>query len=74
MTTPPLFPAAQAVLDAAFSEPGFQSSIAAAFRAAAIRTTDLLGDICHPKYREGVEASADFLECIATELESHAPS
>jgi hypothetical protein len=36
MTDQPLSPAAQAVLDAAaFAEPGFQSSIAAALRAAA---------------------------------------
>jgi len=31
---------------------------------------DLIGDICHPKYLEGVEASSDLLDQIATELEA----
>jgi hypothetical protein len=69
---PSLSPAAQAVLDAAVHCPVFatRKRIAAALRAAAKRSSDLLGDIYHHKYREGVEASADFLEHIATELEN----
>jgi hypothetical protein len=31
----------------------------------------LIGDICHPKYMEGIEAASDFLERIAAELENH---
>jgi hypothetical protein len=72
-----LSPAVQEVVNAHHNvlcsdEPNYEAAIAAAFRAAAKRSSDLLGDVCHPKYREGVEASADFLEHIATELENHA--
>jgi hypothetical protein len=42
----------------------------AALRAASNRMMDLVGDICHPKYIEGVEASSNFLDQIATELEN----
>jgi hypothetical protein len=42
--------------------------LAAALTAAADRMMNLIGDICHPKYMEGIEASSDFLERIATEL------
>jgi hypothetical protein len=67
----PLSPAARAVLDATYSRwPRSHDWIAAAvLRAAANRMRSLIGDICHPKYLEGVEASADFLEKIAAELE-----
>jgi hypothetical protein len=67
--------AAQAVETAVLrvaSAPGFERRrivVAAAFRAAADRMMSLIGDIYHPKYLEGVEASVDFLEKIAAELE-----
>jgi hypothetical protein len=59
------------VLDAFRAVPDLRDcpSIAAAFRAAADRMMSLIGDIYHPKYLEGVEASVDFLEKIAAELE-----
>jgi hypothetical protein len=74
-----LSPAAQAVLDAiqdaldATAEITPRSGLvaAAALRAAADRTMSLIGDICHPKYMEGIEAASDFLERIAAELENH---
>jgi hypothetical protein len=75
-----LSPAAQAVLDAAVVvswdwsnlEPASSSVVASAtLRAASSRMMDLIGDICHPKYLEGVEASSDLLDQIATELENH---
>jgi hypothetical protein len=73
-----LSPAAQAVLGAfCASENGIYlegdpERLAAALRVAAERSTDLIGDLCHLKtmYAEGVEASADFLKSIATELEN----
>jgi hypothetical protein len=42
--------------------------LAAALTAAADRMMNLIGDTCHPKYMEGIEASSDFLERIANEL------
>jgi len=77
MTAPePLSPAAQAVLDAFLSEWDVYAvsearwATAAAIRAAADRSMNLIGDICHPKYIEGIEAASDFLERIAAELEA----
>ena len=76
-----LSPAAQAVLDAYnklslnsrqwHDGVGPQIKLADALRAVAERSSYLLGDFCHPKYMEGVEATADFLEHIATELENY---
>jgi hypothetical protein len=66
-----LSPAAQAVLDAAVLPCTIRQGIAAALRAASDRMMDLVGDICHPKYMEGIEVSSDFLDHIATELEGH---
>jgi len=69
-----LSPAAQAVLDAVNRRwPEIDDDIpaqiaAAAICAAADQMTGLIGDLCHPKYLKGVEASADFLEKIAAEL------
>jgi hypothetical protein len=70
-----LSPAAQKV-QAAFWE-GIQHienvdelNLAAALRAVSARMMDLIGDIYHPKYLEGVEASSDLLDQIATELEA----
>jgi hypothetical protein len=71
----PISLAAQAVLNAAnLRWEGIDDDIpaqvaAAALRAAADRMMGLIGDIYHPKYLEAVEASADFLEKIAAELE-----
>jgi hypothetical protein len=65
-----LSPAAQAVLDAFWKQPGDRSAIAATLRAAADRTMNLIGDVCHPKYMEGIEAASDFLERLAAELEA----
>ena len=75
-----LSPAAKAVLDAwdaklnpmvtCLTHDPEREALAAAFRAASGRMMDLIGDICHPKYLEGVEASSDFLDQIATELEA----
>jgi hypothetical protein len=79
MTKQPLSPAAQAAWDAwsdAYEEQGpledMGQPLGAALRAAADRMMSLIGDIYHPKYLEGVKASADFLEKIATELEGQA--
>jgi hypothetical protein len=80
MTDKQLSPAAQAVLDAAFpayddetlyiatGEQHAGKIAAAALRAASARMTDLVGDICHPKYIEGVESSSYFLDEISNEL------
>ncbi len=71
-----LSPAAQAVLDKVSAAPHCGSGrikAAAALRAAADRTMGLIGDVCHPKYMEGIEAAADFLERIADELEAWRP-
>ena len=77
MTTPapPLSPAAQYVWNTwndAYEAQGpledMGCPLAAALTAAADRMMNLIGDICHPKYMEGIEASSDFLERIATEL------
>ena len=73
-----LSPAAQAVLDAFLGDAedtGLQmddmrENVAAALRATSARMMDLVGDIYHPKYLEGIEASSDFLDQIATELEA----
>jgi hypothetical protein len=67
-----LSPAAQAVLDAAYTLPlkNGQPSIAAAIRALADRMIDLVGDTCQPKYEQGILAASDFVERIAAELES----
>ena len=67
-----LSPAAQAVLDAVRQIcPAPADEIAAAtLRAAADRTMGLIGDVCHPKYMEGIEAASDFLERLAAELKS----
>jgi hypothetical protein len=70
-----LSPAAQAVLDAAakavLAHPrlNLEHIAAAALCAAADRTMDLIGDVCHPKYMEGIEAASDFLEHLAAELD-----
>jgi uncharacterized protein YfiM (DUF2279 family) len=70
--TPPLSPAAQSVSDAAHdawvTEDHASSIAAAALISAADRMMSLIGDACHPKYMEGIEASSDFLEQIAAEL------
>jgi hypothetical protein len=66
-----LSPAAQAVLDAYLNAPCGAPRrvwVAAALRAASARMTDLVGDICHPKYIEGVESSSYFLDEISNEL------
>ena len=68
-----LSPAAQAVLDAAaFAEPGFQSSIAAALRAAAEQPYEVppwyRGDD-YWTYRNGVDAERSRLLTLATELD-----
>jgi hypothetical protein len=67
-----LSPAAQAVRAAVRQIcPAPADEIAAvALRAAADRTMNLIGDVCHPKYMEGIEAASDFLERIAAELEA----
>jgi hypothetical protein len=65
----PLSPAAQAVLDAFWKQPGDRSAIAAAFRAVADRAEDLIGDTEHPKFAKGVLAVAHFLDLIAAEME-----
>jgi hypothetical protein len=72
-----LSPAAQAVLEAAFTladnldrDVTEAEIIAAALQAAADRTMSLIGDVCHPKFMEGIEAASDFLEQIAAELEA----
>jgi hypothetical protein len=64
----PLSPAAQAVLDAFWKQPGDRSALAAAFRAA-VDHIDLLIERCSsPQDAEGRSAVLDgFLE-IATEL------
>ena len=70
-----LSPAAQAVLDAVIEQwnadrrPIASPLAAAAIRVAADRTMSLIGDICHPKYMEGIEAASAFLENIAAELD-----
>jgi protein-disulfide isomerase-like protein with CxxC motif len=69
-----LSPAAQAVLDAMHEvnmDFDGENAIlaAAALRAAADRTMSLIGDVCHPKFMEGIEAASDFLEQIAAELD-----
>jgi hypothetical protein len=75
----PLSPAAQAVKNAVlalYSDENVQKfgwqldapTVAAALRAASDRMMDLIGDIYHPKYLEGVKASSDLLDQIATEL------
>jgi hypothetical protein len=72
-----LSPAAQAVLDGVIEQwdadrrPIASPLAAAALRVAADRTMSLIGDICHPKYMEGIEAASDFLERIAAELDNH---
>ena len=71
-----LSPAAQAVLDAVIKQwdadrrPIASPLAAAAIRIAADRTLSLIGDVCHPKFMEGIEAASDFLEHIAAELET----
>ena len=45
-------------------------ALAAFTRVLADRMMNLIGDTCHPKYAEGIEAAADFVERIAAELES----
>jgi hypothetical protein len=68
-----LSPAAQAVLNKVSAAPHCGSGrikAAAALRAAADRTMSLIGDVCHPKYMEGIEAASDFLEHLAAELEA----
>jgi hypothetical protein len=70
----PLSPAAQAVDDATrntwFTRDFPRPIAAAALRAASGRTGDLIGDISHPKFAEGVLAAVDLLERIANELET----
>jgi hypothetical protein len=68
-------PAAQAVMDAFRSEWPDEAlkqdckCLAAAFRAASTRMMYLCYDSINSKYLEGVEASSDFLDQIAIELE-----
>ena len=73
-----LSPAAQVVLDlfsdrhelcGPFDDNWQELCLAAALRAVADRMIWLIGDICHPKYAEGIEAASDFVERIAAELE-----
>ena len=70
----PLSPAAQSIHDAVDrqldQDASFRSVTAAALRAAAARTEDIIGDIQHPQFAEGVKAAGNFLERIATELET----
>jgi hypothetical protein len=73
--TVPLSPAAQAVLDAAaFAEPGFQSSIAAALRAATKQPYEVppwyRGDD-YLIFRNAVTTDRNRLLAIANELEAH---
>lgn len=74
-----LSPAAQAIVKAfddryellgPLEDDWQEQCIAAAIRAGSARMMDLVGDICHPKYIEGVEASSNFFDQIATELEN----
>jgi len=68
-----LSPAAQFVMDAYLNAPCGEPRrvwVAAALRAASAQMMDLIGDIYHPKYLEGIEASSDLLDQIATELEN----
>jgi hypothetical protein len=75
----PLSPAAQAVLDAFLDcsvDAGNyyatrSNQIAAALRAASARMMRLGYDSVNSKYLEGIEASSDLLDQIATELENH---
>jgi len=74
----PLSPAAQAVLDGVIQQwdadrrPIASPLAAAALEIAADRMMGLIGDICHPKYMEGIEACSDFLEQLARELRNTA--
>jgi hypothetical protein len=73
--TKQLSPAAQHFYDSYWGEGYFEAEelprrLAAALRAASARMMNLVGDIYHPKYLEGIEASADFLDQIAAELEA----
>ncbi len=69
----PLSPTAQAVDDAArdtwFTRDFPRPIAAAALRAAANRTEDLIGDTSHPMFAAGVLVAGDLLERIAAELE-----
>jgi hypothetical protein len=80
MTDKQLSPEAQAVFWAFNSKfdwiedgvPGPQfKAIAAALRAASARMMRLGYDSVNSKYLEGIEASSDLLDQIATELENH---
>jgi hypothetical protein len=65
----PLSPAAQAVLDAFWKQPGDRLALAAAFRAA-VDHIDLLIERCgSPQDAEGRSAVLDGFLAIATELE-----
>ncbi len=73
----PLSPDAQFVLDAVFDQwpggynhPGKPRCVAAALRAASARMMRLGYDSVNSKYLEGIEASSDLLDQIATELEN----
>ena len=73
--TKQLSPAAQHFYDSFWGEGSFEaeelpSRLAAALRAASARMMGLVGDIYHQKYLEGIEASSDFLDQIAAELEA----
>jgi hypothetical protein len=75
MSTPKLLsPAAQAVLDAFWKQPGDRSALAASLRAAAAQMikTDDLADTMEDVIR-GAERhhQAGWLHTIATELEGH---
>jgi hypothetical protein len=48
----------------------YGDALAAFTRALADRMMNLIGDTCHSKYEEGIEAASDFVERIADELES----
>lgn len=50
-------------------EHGENTALAVAFQVASDRMCNLIEDGCHPKYLEGVKASQDFLNNIASELE-----
>jgi len=78
MTDHSLSPAAQAMLDAFWEQPGDRSAIAAALRAAADQVEDLevpwsyMGDSFRV-YEHGQTSAAEHLRVIAAELETSTP-
>jgi hypothetical protein len=76
----PLSPAAQAIVKAfddryellgPLEDDWQEQCLAAALRAATARMMHLGYDSVNSKYLEGIEASSDLLDQIATELENH---